>query len=59
VQAGCEVCAGYVETFRHPRPTLGGPDQCAGLDSAPKALTTLFDRGSTALGKRVVRITDG
>jgi NADPH-dependent curcumin reductase CurA len=30
----------------------------SGLDSAPKALATLFDRGSSALGKRVVRITD-
>jgi len=30
-----------------------------GLDSAPKALATLFDRGSSDLGKRVVRITDG
>lgn len=31
----------------------------AGLDSASKALATLFDRGSRYVGKRVVRITDG
>ena len=30
-----------------------------GLDSAPKALATLFDRGGSQLGKRIVRITDG
>ncbi len=30
-----------------------------GLDSAPRALATLFDRGANYLGKRVVRITDG
>ncbi|HTT51492.1 MAG TPA: NADP-dependent oxidoreductase [Streptosporangiaceae bacterium] len=30
-----------------------------GLDSAPRALAAVFDRGSAQPGKRVVRITDG
>ena len=30
-----------------------------GLDSAPRALATVFDRGSAQPGKRIVRITDG
>jgi NADPH-dependent curcumin reductase CurA len=30
-----------------------------GLDSAPRALATVFERGSPHIGKRIVRITDG
>jgi NADPH-dependent curcumin reductase CurA len=30
-----------------------------GLERAPEALATVFDRGSPYIGKRVVRISDG
>ena len=30
-----------------------------GLERAPEALTTVFDRGSPHIGSRVVRISDG
>jgi hypothetical protein len=31
----------------------------AGLERAPEALATVFDRGSPYIGSRVVRISDG
>jgi hypothetical protein len=44
---------------------LGGPLEWAvvnefkGLDSAPEALASVFERGSDHIGRRVVRIADG